>query len=48
MATPRSNSACTFGSQEVEDHFAELLVLLAGCAACERRGDQASGKQNSP
>src|SRR5450432_1098162 len=31
-----------------EDHFAELLVLLAGCAACERRGDQASGKQNSP
>src|SRR6267154_2334285 len=31
-----------------EDHLAELLVLLAGCAACERRGDQASGKQNSP
>src|SRR5471032_2085387 len=31
-----------------EDHLAELLVLLADCAACERRGDQASGKQNSP
>src|SRR5450631_460268 len=31
-----------------EGHLAELLVLLAGCAACERCGDQASGKQNSP
>ena len=30
-----------------EDHFAELFVLLADCAACERRGDQAGGKQDS-
>src|SRR6202022_4203330 len=31
-----------------ECHLAELFVLLADCAACERRGDQASGKQDSP
>src|SRR6266850_451794 len=31
-----------------EDHLAELFVLLADCAACERRGDQAGGKQDSP
>ena len=24
-----------------EDHLAELFVLLADCATCERRGDQA-------
>src|ERR1700682_3383187 len=31
-----------------EDHRAELFGLLCVCAACERRGDQASGKQDSP
>src|SRR6267378_7087399 len=31
-----------------EGHLTEFLVLLADGAACERRGDQASGKQNSP
>src|SRR5258707_803461 len=30
-----------------EDYLAELVVLLAGCAACKCRGDQASGKQDS-
>src|SRR4249919_3623846 len=28
-------------------HLTELLVLLADCAACERRSDQAGGKQGS-
>ena len=30
-----------------EDHLAELFVLLSDCAACERHGDQAGGKQDS-
>jgi len=30
-----------------EDHLTELFVFLADCAACERRSDQAGGKQGS-
>ena len=30
-----------------EGHLAKLFVLLADCAACERRSDEAGGKQGS-
>ena len=30
-----------------EGYLTELFVLLADCAACERRSDQAGGKQGS-